>query len=58
MATAVGMESREEYMDIVAMAYLSDLDLLKNEINVCLPEGITILEIRAISSEEKHCLKV
>jgi len=53
MATAVGMESREEYMDIVAVAYLSDLDLLKNEINVCLPEGITILEIRAISPEEK-----
>jgi len=42
IATSVGMESRQEYMDITSQEYLSDLDLLKNEINSALPEGIII----------------
>lgn len=51
-ATAVGMESRQEYMDITAQEYSSDLNLLKTEINAALPEGIEILEIRKLSAEE------
>jgi radical SAM-linked protein len=53
IATSVGMESRQEYMDITAQEYLSDLDLLKAEINSALPLGIEILEIRKLSLEEK-----
>jgi radical SAM family uncharacterized protein/radical SAM-linked protein len=52
-ATSVGMESRQEYMDITAQEYLSDLNLLKGEINSALPEGIEILEISKLSAEEK-----
>ena len=52
-ATSVGMESRQEYMDITAQEYLSDLDLLKNEINSALPLGIEILEIRMLSPGRK-----
>ncbi len=52
-ATAVGMESRQEHMDITAQEYLSDLNLLINEINTLLPDGIEILEIRKLSAEEK-----
>ena len=52
-ATAVGMESQQEYMDTTAQEYLSDLTLLKAEINTLLPAGIDILEIRKLSPEEK-----
>ena len=52
-ATAVGMGSRQEYADITAQEYLSDLNLLKSEINSALPEGIEILEISKLSAEEK-----
>jgi radical SAM family uncharacterized protein/radical SAM-linked protein len=47
-ATSVGMESKQEYLDIVAQEYLSDLNLLKNEINSALPLGIEILEIKEL----------
>jgi radical SAM-linked protein len=52
-ATSVGMESKQEYMDIAAQEYLSDLNLLKAEINSALPLGIEILEISKLSAEEK-----
>ena len=52
-ATSVGMESRQEYMDITAQEYSSDLNLLKAEINSALPEGIEISEIRKLSDGEK-----
>ncbi|MDI6742581.1 MAG: TIGR03960 family B12-binding radical SAM protein [Smithella sp.] len=52
-ATAVGMESRQEYMDVTAQEYLPDLNLLRAEINALLPDGIEILEIRKLSAEEK-----
>lgn len=52
-ATAVGMGSRQEYADITAQEYLSDLNLLKSEINSALPEGIEILEISKLSAAEK-----
>jgi len=52
-ATAVGMESRQEYMDVIAQEYLSDLNLLRTEINALLPDGIEILDIRKLSAEEK-----
>ena len=52
-ATAVGMASRQEYIDITAGNYLSDLDSLKSEINSALPSGIEILEIRKLSDGEK-----
>jgi radical SAM family uncharacterized protein/radical SAM-linked protein len=47
-ATSVGMESKQEYLDIAAQEYLSDLNLLKNEINSALPLGIEILEIETL----------
>jgi radical SAM family uncharacterized protein/radical SAM-linked protein len=52
-ATSVGMESKQEYLDITAQEYLSDLDLLKAEINSVLPLGIEILEIRMLSPDDK-----
>jgi len=52
-ATSVGMESQQEYMDITAQEYLSDFNLLKSEINLNLPTGVEILEIRKLSPEEK-----
>lgn len=58
IATSVGMESRQEYMDITSQEYLSDLDLLKNEINSALPEGIIILEIKKLSFEEKAIAQI
>jgi radical SAM family uncharacterized protein/radical SAM-linked protein len=52
-ATSVGMASLQEYIDITAREYLSDLDLLKGEINSNLPSGVEILEIRKLSDGEK-----
>jgi radical SAM family uncharacterized protein/radical SAM-linked protein len=57
-ATSVGMESKQEYLDIVASEYLSDLDLLKNEINSALPLGIEILEIKTLSSGDKTIAQI
>lgn len=57
-ATSVGMESREEYMDVIALEYSSDLHSLKTEINSALPEGIDILEIRKLSPEEKSISQI
>jgi radical SAM-linked protein len=57
-ATSVGMESKQEYMDINAQEYLSDLNLLKNEINSALPLGIEILEIRMLPPEEKAIAQI
>lgn len=51
-ATSVGMESRQEYMDIQAQEYLSDLNSLKSEINLNLPSGIEILAIRELAPDE------
>jgi radical SAM-linked protein len=52
-ATSVGMESKQEYLDITAQEYLSNLNSLKNEINSALPLGIEILEIRMLSPDDK-----
>jgi radical SAM family uncharacterized protein/radical SAM-linked protein len=52
-ATSVGMESGQEYMDITAQEYLADFNLLKSEINLNLPTGVEILEIRKLSDIEK-----
>jgi radical SAM-linked protein len=52
-ATSVGMESKQEYLDITAQEYSSDLNSLKSEINSALPLGIEILEIRMLSPDEK-----
>jgi radical SAM family uncharacterized protein/radical SAM-linked protein len=57
-ATSVGMESRQEYMDITAQKYLSDLNSLKNEINSALPLGIEILEIKTLSSGDKTIAQI
>ncbi|MCX5848403.1 MAG: TIGR03936 family radical SAM-associated protein, partial [Deltaproteobacteria bacterium] len=57
-ATSVGMESKQEYLDIVASEYLSDLNLLKNEINSALPLGIEILEIRLLSPGGKTIAEI
>jgi radical SAM family uncharacterized protein/radical SAM-linked protein len=51
-ATSVGMESKQEYMDIIAQEYLADLNFLKNEINSVLPPGIEVLKIRALGAGE------
>ncbi len=52
-ATAVGMESKQEYMDITALEYPADLNLLKKEINSALPPGIEIMEINPLSPGTK-----
>ncbi|HEX7415892.1 MAG TPA: TIGR03936 family radical SAM-associated protein, partial [Smithellaceae bacterium] len=52
-ATSVGMESKQEYMDIIAQEYLADLNFLKNEINSALPQVIEVIEIRMLSPSEK-----
>jgi radical SAM family uncharacterized protein/radical SAM-linked protein len=52
-ATSVGMESKQEYMDIIAQEYLADLNFLKNEINSALPQVIEIIEVRMLSPGEK-----
>ncbi|MBN1363757.1 MAG: TIGR03960 family B12-binding radical SAM protein [Syntrophaceae bacterium] len=52
-ATSVGMESRQEYVDVNAREYLSNLSSLKSEINFALPGGIKILEIRKLEQGEK-----
>jgi radical SAM-linked protein len=57
-ATAVGMESKQEYLDIVAREYLLELDSLKSEINSALPLGIEILEIRLLSPGEKTIAEI
>jgi len=57
-ATAVGMESKQEYLDIAAQEYLSDLDSLKSEINSALPLGIEILEIKTLFPKEKAIAQV
>jgi radical SAM family uncharacterized protein/radical SAM-linked protein len=57
-ATSVGMESKQEYLDIVASEYLSDLNSLKNEINAALPLGIEILEIKTLSSGDKTIAQI
>ena len=57
-ATSVGMESKQEYLDIAAQEYLSDLNLLKDEINSALPLGIEILEIRMLSPGGKTIAEI
>jgi radical SAM-linked protein len=52
-ATPVGMESRDEYMDITALEYSADLNLLKSEINSALPHGIEVIEINPLSLDTK-----
>jgi radical SAM-linked protein len=57
-ATSVGMESKQEFLDIAAQEYLSDFDLLKGEINSALPLGIEILEIKMLSSGDKTIAEI
>jgi radical SAM family uncharacterized protein/radical SAM-linked protein len=57
-ATSVGMESKQEYLDIAASEYLSDLNLLKNEINSALPLGIEIIEIKTLSPGGKTIAEI
>ncbi len=52
-ATAVGMESKQEYMDITAWEYPSALNLLNEEINSALPRGIEVIEINTLSPGAK-----
>lgn len=52
-ATSVGMESRQEYADVSAKEYLSDLKKVRDEINSALPAGVEIVDIRKLSFEEK-----
>lgn len=48
-ATSVGMESRQEYLDVTALAYSNDLSILKKEINAALPDGMAITDLQALS---------
>ena len=52
-ATAVGMESKQEYMDVTALEYPSALNLLKKEINSALPTGNEVIEIKPLSPGAK-----
>ncbi|NLA39981.1 MAG: TIGR03960 family B12-binding radical SAM protein [Smithella sp.] len=48
-ATSVGMESRQEYLDVTALAYPQDLSVLEDEINAALPDGMAITELQELS---------
>ena len=46
------MESSQEFVDVTAKEYSSDLNNLKKEINSGLPLGVEVLEIRTLSAGE------
>ncbi|HPI52008.1 MAG TPA: TIGR03960 family B12-binding radical SAM protein [Smithellaceae bacterium] len=48
-ATSVGMESRQEYLDVTALAYPQNLSVLEDEINAALPDGMAITDLQALS---------
>lgn len=48
-ATAVGMESQEEYVDVAAGIYADNLTSLKKIINLALPAGIEITDINTLA---------
>lgn len=52
-ATSVGMESRQEYMDVSAREYSSGFASLIYEINLNLPEGVKILNMRQLARDEQ-----
>ncbi len=52
-ATPVGMESLQEFMDVSALAYWSDLNELKMQINAALPQGLCLTDLRLLASGEK-----
>jgi radical SAM-linked protein len=52
-ATAVGLESREEYVDVAAGIYADDLTSLKKIINLALPAGIEITDINTLTPGAK-----
>ncbi|PKN69308.1 MAG: B12-binding domain-containing radical SAM protein [Deltaproteobacteria bacterium HGW-Deltaproteobacteria-12] len=52
-ATSVGMESLQEFADVIAQKYPEDLDSLKKEINGALPLGVEVREIRELVFGEK-----
>ncbi|HPD57305.1 MAG TPA: TIGR03960 family B12-binding radical SAM protein [Smithellaceae bacterium] len=52
-ATAVGMESREEFVDITAGNYTDDLTSLVKIINLALPAGIEITVINTLAPGAK-----
>jgi radical SAM family uncharacterized protein/radical SAM-linked protein len=52
-ATAVGMESREEYMDVSAGRFDGNLNSLIAEINTSLPHGIAVSGIRMLAFGDK-----
>jgi radical SAM family uncharacterized protein/radical SAM-linked protein len=52
-ATAVGTESFQEYMDVGANQTVDDFISLKKAINIALPSGLEIDEIKTVSPQEK-----
>jgi radical SAM family uncharacterized protein/radical SAM-linked protein len=52
-ATSVGMESRQEYMDVAAKEYSGNLNTLPAQINNFLPQGVEVSDIRLLSYAEK-----
>ena len=48
-ATSVGMESRQEYLDVTALQHSRDLSILKDEINKALPDGMIITGLQELS---------
>lgn len=52
-ATSVGMESREEYLDVTAWEYPQDLATLQTEINAALPDGMKITDVRLLPFSAK-----
>lgn len=52
-ATSVGMESRQEYMDVTAKEYSGNLNSLQTQINNFLPQGVEVSDIRLLSYAEK-----
>ena len=52
-ATAVGMESCEEFVDVTAGIYADNLASLKKIINLALPPGIEIMDVTTLSPGAK-----
>ncbi len=56
-ATSVGMESRQEFMDVTASEFTQDLSVLRKEINAALPAGVDITAIQLLPWVAKDLAK-
>lgn len=57
-ATAVGMESLQEFVDVIGRSAVSDVRPLIADINAALPDGLRLTDLRALAPEEKPVSQV